>query len=307
LKNYGDHWGRFLGDWGTPSGHQEGGTLSAEYFNNCVFAMNLMDMIDIAKLLGKAGDANKFQLRLEQLRKDVHLNFYNTEAGYYSDGRQVEQAFALTVGIVPDQLQQPVKDYLINKLKEEGYLDMGSSGLPVLLMYLISKSDLAYLLDVPLSKTTVPSYGYFLEAGETTWPEFWEGDVKSRIHTCYTGISSWFIKGVVGIRISETQPGYQKFIINPTLDNNLTYAKAETESLYGKIKCHWEKKGEQIVLETAIPPNTSAQIFLPTSNINSIKERGLNLDKVKGIINFELVNNQVVVEVESGKYSFLCE
>ena len=307
LKNYGDHWGRFLGDWGTPSGHQEGGTLSAEYFNNCVFAMNLMDMIDMAKLLGKAGDANKFQLRLEQLRNDIHLNFYDAEAGYYSDGRQVEQAFALMINTVPEQFQQPVKDYLINKLKEEGYLDMGSSGLPVLLMYLISKSDLAYLLDVPLSKTTVPSYGYFLETGETAWPEFWEGSVKSRIHTCYTGISSWFIKGVVGIRISETQPGYQKFIINPTLDNNLSYAKAETESLYGRIKCHWEKKGEQIVLEAEIPPNTSAQIFLPTSDINNIKEGGLILDKVKGINKINLVSNHVVIEVESGKYSFLWE
>jgi len=307
LKNYADHWGKFLGDWGTPSGHQEGGSLAAEYFNNCVFAMNLMDMIQMAELLGKEEDAKKFQLRLEQLRNDIHLNFYNTEAGYYAEGRQVEQAFALSVGIIPEHLQQVVKDHLINKLKEQGYLDMGSSGLPVLLKYLISKSDLAYLLDAPLNKTTIPSYGYFLETGETAWPEFWEGDVKSRIHTCYTGISSWFIKGVVGIRLSENQPGYQKFIIKPTLDNDLTYAKAETESLYGKIKCNWEKKGEQVLLEAEIPTNTTAQIYLPTSNINSIKEGGLILDKVKGISKVDLVDNQVVVKVESGKYYFLIE
>ena len=50
-----------------------------------------------------------------------------------------------------------------------------------------------------------PSYGYFLEQGKTVWPERWSAVGNSQIHTCYTGIGGYFIKGFGGIRPNPEQ------------------------------------------------------------------------------------------------------
>jgi len=67
--------------------------------------------------------------------------------------------------------------------------------------------------DGNLTRTAEPSYGYFLKRGEATWPEYWNVDVPSRIHTCYTGVSSWFTKSLAGIRPDPAHPGFQSFLI----------------------------------------------------------------------------------------------
>ena len=64
-----------------------------------------------------------------------------------------------------------------------------SSGLIPLLHYLCEHPEYDDIVLQHLHKTTQPSYGYFLAQGETTWPEYWTGDVPSKIHTCYTGVS----------------------------------------------------------------------------------------------------------------------
>ena len=106
---------------------------------------------------------------------------------------------------------------------------MGSSGLPVLLKFLIEDTERDDIIAEHLSKTTEPSYGYFLSRGETAWPEYWDDTKPSRIHTCYTGIAAWFIKGLGGIREDPNQYGYQSFIIKPALVGNLTFAEAQDQ------------------------------------------------------------------------------
>jgi len=68
-----------------------------------------------------------------------------------------------------------------------------------LLKFITEHYDRGHLVYALLNKTTQPSYGHFLERGETAWPEYWNVDVPSRIHTCYTGIASYFIKSMAGI------------------------------------------------------------------------------------------------------------
>ena len=138
--------------------------------------------------------------RLDALRKRVHETYYNPEKRIYSKGTQVQLAFARLAGIAPDELRPAIAASLQREIRDKGYLDMGSSGLPVLFKHLIEGSGHSDLLFDPLIRTDEPSYGHFLERGETTWPENWSVDVPSRIHTCYTGVSSWFTKSLAGIQ-----------------------------------------------------------------------------------------------------------
>ncbi|MDR1780261.1 MAG: family 78 glycoside hydrolase catalytic domain, partial [Tannerella sp.] len=217
LVVYDEHWGRFLGDWAAPGQRKErGDSPQAQYFNNCVYAMNLETFVWIARLLGHNDTADLYAQRLETLKKNINAKFYDPSKATYSDGNQVQQAFAMLTGLVPEQSLTAVKARLSEEIRTlHPYLDMGSSGLPVLMRYLTTHPEEADAVAKILNMTTEPSYGYFIDRGETTWPEYWNVDVESRIHTCYTGVASWFVKGLCGIRPDETQPGYKHFIIKP--------------------------------------------------------------------------------------------
>jgi alpha-L-rhamnosidase len=116
-----------------------------------------------------------------------------------------------------------------------------------------------------LTRTAEPGYGHFLERGETTWPEYWNVDVPSRIHTCYTGVSSWLTKGLAGIRPDPAHPGFQSFLIQPVVAGDLTFAEGQTESPYGTIRSRWERNGGRFILEVTIPPNSQATVHFPAA------------------------------------------
>ncbi|MDR3269607.1 MAG: glycoside hydrolase family 78 protein [Tannerella sp.] len=262
----------FLGDWAAPGGRKEtGDSPEARYFNNCVYAMNLEAFVRIAQILNHPEEAKLYGKRLATLKTDIHKKFYNSETGMYSNGTQVQQAFALSTGIVPEKLRPSVAAKLKDDMRKRQYFDMGSSGLPALIPFLSQHSEFADITAMILNRTEQPGYGYFVTQGETTWPEYWEIDVQSRIHTCYTGIAGWFVKGLCGIRPDPGKPGYKSFIIRPQIVKECDWAEASVESPYGTIKSRWERKGNNVALTVTIPPNSSATVFLPDKRPAEVK------------------------------------
>ena len=207
-------------------------------------------------------------------------------------------------GITPDGLQPAVAASLQRELREKTYLDMGSSGLPVLFKHLIEEADCNKVLFDHLTRTGEPSYGHFLKRGETTWPEYWNVDVPSRIHTCYTGVSSWFTKGVAGIRPDPAHPGFQSFLIQPVVAGDLTVAEGRTESPYGTIRSRWERDGDRLMLEVTIPPNSQATVHLPAAEPSSITESGVALADAAGVTTLRSKPGHVVLRVRAGNYRF---
>jgi len=309
LVNYGDHRGKFLGDWSAPKKRKEwGNTPEAQYFNNCVFAMNLADVARMARLLGKDDAATLYETRLKALRTSIHRKFFDPKTNLYSNGTQVQQAFALMTGVTPEALRAKVFASIEKDLTDENaYLDMGSSGLPVLFKYMTEESGRSELMFKALSSTTQPSFGYFLARGESTWPEYWNVDVPSRIHTCYTGVASWMTKSLAGIRPDPAAPGYQSFIIQPVLAGDLSFAEATTESLYGKITSRWERNGNKLTLKVSIPPNSQATVYLPTSNPATIAENAVSIRDVAGVTPLRAEDGHAVLLVESGNYIFTAD
>ena len=298
--------GKFLGDWAAPKQRKEfGGTPESFFFNNCVYAMNLETVAQIADRLEKPEEAVLYRKRLTALKKKIQSQFFDKETGLYMEGNQVQTAFPLWRKITPDSLYTTVLSHFEEEfIRNHPYLDMGSSGLPVLLKFLTEEHTYNETMAQRLSDTNQPSYGYFLKRGETTWPEYWNVDVPSRIHTCYTGIASWFIKCVGGIRPDPAHPGYQQFIIKPSPVDCLKFARTETESLYGTIKSEWIKKDNLLKLDISIPVNTQATVYLPSKGSTLIRENGKPLASSEGITILEETGKECIVKVESGHYSF---
>ena len=305
LRNYDKHWGKFLGDWAAPEQRKErGDSPEAEFFNNGVYAMNLADFIESARILNKPEEVALYSARLEDLRKQVHAAYFDPTKSTYCNGTQVQLAFALLSGITPESLRPAVAASLDKELAAKPYLDMGSSGLPILLKYLIERTDRSAPLYQHLSSTTEPSYGYFLKRGENTWPEYWNVDVPSRIHTCYTGISSWLTKTIAGIRPDPEHPGFQSFIIHPLPGGDLTFAEASMESPYGTISSRWERKDSTMLFNVTIPANSQATLYVPTIDAPGLTEGGKPASESSGITLLRVEDGNAVLKIEAGTYEF---
>jgi alpha-L-rhamnosidase len=299
------HNGHFLGDWLAPHSRSEfGGSVQSVYFNSCVYAMNLETFVQFAKLLGRDDDAALYGERLENLRKTIHAKFYNGENATYCDGTQVQNAFALLTGVAAESEQERVTAHIHNDLNgEHPYFDMGSSGLTVLLKYLVAHPEEGETAAKIMNKTTFPGYGYFIEQGESTWPEDWKIDVPSKIHTCYTGIAGWFTKGLCGIQPGSD--GYRQFAVKPFIVDEVDFAEASIASPYGDIISRWERKDSKIILSVTVPPNTSATVYIPASHPDQITESGHPLNGAEGLTPKGFENGYAAVQAVSGKYKFV--
>lgn len=299
--------GKFLGDWAGPGQRKEmGGSPESSFFNNCVYAMNLKTFVDIAGILGKNADVALYKGRLDSLKPKIQAKFFCPKTNTYLSGNQVQTAFPLWQNITPASLYPTVLSHFEKEMTlNHPFLDMGSSGLPVLLKFLTEDHEYNDVMASILSKTDEPSYGYFLKRGETAWPEYWNVDVPSRIHTCYTGIASWFIKCVGGIRPDPLHPGYQSFLIKPAILDNLLFADAETESLYGSIKCSWKKEGNKLRINISVPVNSQAIVYFPANGEDYISESGKPLAKVLGIHVLKQEGPSLLLQLKSGNYEFI--
>jgi alpha-L-rhamnosidase len=297
---------RFLGDWATPHGSEYGDKPEAKLFNNCVYAYNLMVLVQAAEILGKQEDMKIYQKRLDDLRGNAHRHFYDPEKKRYIDGRQLAMAFPLYVGITPESEREAVYAGFVEEIStRKPYLDTGSSGLPILLKYLVEDVERADLLYRCLNRTEVPGYGYFIKRGETTWPEYWKIDGEdSRIHTCYTGISGYFTKAIGGILPDPQRHGMKQFLIKPKLVGDMTHAKTTSGSLYGSIVSNWSRKGRTGTFEIEVPPNTTAKLFLPAETIEDIREGDQHLAKSAGVKHLGVENGCQILAIKSGRYVF---
>ena len=301
-----------LGDWCTPRGNFWTSSNSPEalHFNNCLYAYMLDNAMYIADALGKTEDANTFKDRLKVQREATHKLSYNAETGKYIKGYQVDQAFALLSGVTPASEKEKVEANLVdNVLYKFPYYDTGSSGQALYTRYFTESGERMDLVYELLKDKHHPSYGYFLEQGKTVWPERWSAIGNSQIHTCYTGIGGYFIKGFGGIRPNPEQLGMQHMIIKPALVGDLTYANTEYQSMYGNVVVNWKKEDKGATFHIEIPANTSAKVYLPAITKDIIEEGNSLAETSTGITYIgseksEAVLNYVIYDVASGVYDF---
>ena len=301
-----------LGDWCTPRGNFWTSSNSPEsaHFNNCVYAFMLESALNISKTLDKKEDVEIYSKRLEVQRKATHKNIYDASTGKYGPGYQVNQAFALLSGVTPNAEKEKVYNNLVDQvLYKFPYYDTGSSGQALYTRYFTEYGERMDLIYELLKDKRHPSYGYFLEQGKTVWPERWSAIGNSQIHTCYTGIGGYFIKGFAGIRPDSENLGMQQFIVKPAPVGDLTFANTTYQSMYGKITSNWKKEGESGTFHIEVPVNTSAKVYIPATEKKTVLEGESLAEQSKGIQYIgteksDAVGNYIIYKVGSGSYNF---
>jgi hypothetical protein len=269
-------------------------TATATYFYDVKLMAQMADVIQ---------KPEKDMLRdwAEEIRQRFNSEFFNPETKVYSTGSQTAMSMPYCFEIVEEQFKKKVLENLVDSVVSNNKaLTAGDVGFHFLVEALTKggKSQLIYEM---INRDDVPGYGYQLKKGATALTESWEAlENVSNNHLMLGHVMEWFYAGLGGIRQSETSIAYKEIIIDPEIVGDLTFAKTGFISPYGLIRSEWQRFDEDILFEVEIPHNTSAKIFLPTNNINTIRLNG----KVLSTQYLAMTNNeqQIVLKLGSGIY-----
>ncbi|MGA7720215.1 MAG: family 78 glycoside hydrolase catalytic domain [Ignavibacteriaceae bacterium] len=304
--------------------------LATMYYGYCASLMS-----EMAKAINNYDDSKYFKDVFDKV-KDAFFKHYVSSDGklkcdetVYGDGKgyvdgergftghtQTAYANAIYMKMLPDSLI-PLAGKYLNQLvgENKNYLATGFLGVKPLLPALSATGydETAYKL---LLNKEYPSWGYEVENGATTvwerWNSFSKGigignaGMNSFSHYSFGSVCEWMFKDMAGINTDG--PAYKNIIIKPEiLDNKISYTNASLITMNGKIKSSWRVQKNKLILNVTIPVNSSAVIYIPAANENSVKEGGLVINKLKEAEVQKFENYYLPVKVGSGTYHFESE
>lgn len=256
-----------------------------------------------ARLLGNEEDARRYAALASEIRKAFLDRFVDSQTGQVSNGSQTALSCALHHPdlLTNEQKAAVLKRLLANIEARQGHIDTGILGAKYLLNALREQgeSEVAYQI---VNKKTLPGWGWWIAQGATTLWESWRG-TDSLNHIMFGDVSAWFYKTLAGIL--PTAPGFEKIEIKPQIVGDLTYARAECDTVRGRIVSDWRIENGDLRLKIQVPANVTATLYLPAEGLSNITESGKTMDRVKGVRYLRQERGCAVFAVGSGSYSFV--
>ena len=304
-----------FGDWlafATNNSDYPGATTDKDLIGTAYFYHSVSLLQKIAVVLGKDKDAEKY-LELMKNIKNAFQKEFITQTGRVASNTQTAYVLALDFDLVPENQRAVAAKRLADDVDKFEHITTGFLGASRLTKILtdFGYEDLAYML---LFNKNYPSWLYPVTKGATTIWERWDGikrdgsfqseGMNSFNHYAYGAVGKWIYSFIAGIDFDPKNPGYKNIIINPNVPKELSFAKADYNSIMGKISTAWKVENNVFYFDVEIPANTTADVFLPTNIADNILENGNKIKNVKEINSITTSNGKTVLKIGSGKYSF---
>jgi alpha-L-rhamnosidase len=293
-----------FGDW-----LNLGGGATSTVMDTAFYAYYAQAMSEMAAAIGKSADAATYAAMHSNIVA-AFASFFKADGSFADGSGQTGYALAFTLNLVPANLRTQVAQQFANSIAQfNNHLATGFIGTPRLLpaLHAAGRDDLAYTV---LLQQTYPSWLYQVTLGATTMWERWDGwtpgagfqtiGMNSFNHYAFGSVGE-YLYGVVG-GIKPTSPGYKAILIQPVPGNGLTWANASYHSTRGLITTTWTNTGNAFNLDTVIPPNTTAQVYLPTTNAAAITESDVPAASSPGVTYVGISNGCAIYAVGSGHY-----
>src|SRR5215204_1650904 len=298
--------GNNYGDWLSPKGdHTPKHLLATAYW-----AYDAKLLAEMAGATGRQEDAREYR-DLNNRIKAAFNEAYVSPDGRIQGDTQTCYVLALHMDLLPEELRSAAAEHLVRTIeREDWHLSTGFVGVGYLCPVLTEAgyTEVAYRL---LENETYPSWGYTVKNGATTIWERWDGwteengfqspNMNSFNHYSLGSVGEWLYRYVAGIDLGE--PGYGRIVIRPRLGGNLTHASGAYDSVRGRISSSWKIEDNQFVLETLIPPNTTATVHVPSTD--DVSEGGRPVDEAEGVEFLRAEEGETVLAVGSGRYEFV--
>jgi alpha-L-rhamnosidase len=297
------------GDWVSIGSDTPKDVIATAYF---AYSTHLVSQM--AAAIGKSEDAKKYQELFEQIKQAFNKAYVSDDARIKGE-TQTCYCLGLHFNLLPEDKRQRAAQHLLEDIKKKDWhLSTGFVGLSYLLPTLTETGnlDVAYRL---LNQDTFPSWLYCIKNGATTIWERWDGwteqkgfqdpGMNSFNHYAFGAVGQWLFGTAAGI--DTDGPGYKRIHIEPKPGGGFTSARANYKSIYGEIVSDWKIEDGKFTLDVTIPVNTTATVYVPAKNAESVTEGGLPAAKAKAVRLLRMDNGKAVFAVGSGQYRFVSE
>jgi len=232
-----------------------------------------------AGVLGRADDEAHYHALAARVR-DAFDREYVSPAGRMVSDAATAYALVLEFDLLRDADGRRHAGARLTALaRESGYrVSTGFVGTPLILDALCDGEayDAAYRL---LTQQACPSWLYPVTMGATTIWERWDsllpdgsvnpGEMTSFNHYALGAVADWLHRTVGGLAPAE--PGYHRLDVRPRPGGSLTHARARHRTPYGLAECAWRIADGEITVEVVVPPNATARVALPGSDVEPVE------------------------------------
>ena len=282
-----------------------------------------------AQVLGKEEDAGSYGRLAGQIRDALNRRWFDAARARYAGGAQTANAFALALGVVPEDQAGAALAELVDTIERRhgGRLHTGNTGTTCLIDVLANHGH-GELLHRIATQTEYPGWGYMVRQGATTIWESWslESAVGAEDSMIMWGAIDELFWGVLlGIRGPDYYgpramvPGFAQVAIRPQVAGDLTAAAGSLGTVHGRLAVEWRREPEQFSLAVSLPPGVRGSVSVPALGHAAfrIEEHGALVWQqegaegspgpwpVTGIAGAAADGEAVVFEVGSGDYRFL--
>ena len=281
---------------------------------NVYWLFDLKLMAEMADVIGERTDAENYRIAFRKVQ-EAFLQKYLTTDGRFKENTQTICAMTLDLDVLPARVKPVIAQQLLQLLEENnGYLTTGFLGAKHLLPALSDTGYRKEALDL-FTKKDFPSWLYEVANGATSIWERWDSytiengfggeqntGMNSFSHYAFGAVAEWMFRHLAGIDLAEN--GFREIVIRPEPNNTLGPVAASYHSINGEIRSAWSLDGDDLKMEITIPANTTAQVRIPARTADGVKEGGLPLAEVKGIIEKEMDGQFLKIRIGSGTYTF---
>lgn len=123
-------------------------------------------------------------------------------------------------------------------------------------------------------------------------------------HYSLGSIGDWMRQSVAGIDQAPGTTGYEQLRIRPRVTGALAFAEGRYDSIRGTIRSRWERDRDGLRLSVDIPANTTAEIWIPASRSDHIREGDVTIEELEGLNLAHRGDELAIVETGSGSFAF---
>jgi alpha-L-rhamnosidase len=289
----------------------DNGSTSRALMNTAYICHNCQLVARMAALLGKSEDTTYFSALAEKVRDGLQKRFFDPRTASYESRTQCSYLLPLAFGLVPVESRAAVISNFVAEIMvtDRGHSSVGLTGMQWLMPTLtdIGHPEVAYTV---ATRTNRPSWGYMAGKGGTSIWERWDQDTRDpgmngESQMILAGnLVAWMYQTLAGINYDPAQPGFKHILVSPRPVGDLKYVRAWHRTLYGTIRSSWRRDGDKFTLDVTIPANTTATIYVPTTDPARVLESGQPARNSRSLRFIKTEAGSAVFEAGSGRYSF---
>ena len=266
------------GDWldpAAPPDNPAAARTSPYIVATAYFARSAELLARAARVLGRSEDEEMYAALAARVR-EAFGKAYVLPNGQTTSDAATAYSLCLEFGLLPDADQRRhAGERLASLVREGGYrVSTGFVGTPLILDALcgVGEHEVAFRL---LTERECPSWLYPVTMGATTIWERWDsmlpdgtvnpGEMTSFNHYALGAVADWLHRTVAGL--APTEPGYRRLEVRPRPGGGITSAAARHLTPYGPAALSWRLTDGEMTVEVTVPPNTTARVTLPKSDI----------------------------------------